>query len=51
MSPNLRVVPVSYAEAAAFVDDWHRHHRRPVGHKFSLGVATAGQLVGVAMEK
>ena len=49
MSPNLRVVPVSYAEAAAFVDDWHRHHRRPVGHKFSLGVALGGQLVGVAM--
>jgi hypothetical protein len=46
---NLTVVPVSYANAAAFVDAHHRHHRRPVGHKFSLGVALGDQLVGVAM--
>lgn len=46
---RLRVVPISFAEAAAFVDDHHRHHRRPVGHKFSVGVAVGDQLVGVAM--
>lgn len=45
----LRLVPVSFAEAAAFVDEHHRHHRRPRGHKFSLGVARGDQLVGVAM--
>jgi hypothetical protein len=46
---SLAVVPVSFAEAAAFVDAHHRHHRRPVGHKFSIGVADGDMLVGVAM--
>lgn len=47
---GLHVVPISYAEASAFVDDWHRHNRAPRGHKFSIGVATEdGTLVGVAM--
>jgi hypothetical protein len=46
----LRLVPVSFAEASAFVASWHRHHTPPAGHKFSVGVATAdGVLVGVAM--
>lgn len=48
-NPRLRVVPVSFADAAAFVDHHHRHHRRPAGHKFSIGVADGEQLVGVAM--
>lgn len=47
---SLRLVPVDYPTAAQFVDANHRHHRRPQGHKFSLGVADAeDQLVGVAM--
>ena len=46
---TLRLVPVTFAEAAAFVDGNHRHHRRPTGHKFSIGVASGDQLVGVAM--
>lgn len=47
--PTLRLVPVTFAEACAFVDDHHRHHRRPRGHKFSVGVAEGDLLVGVAM--
>jgi hypothetical protein len=47
---GLHLVPVTFADAAGFVEEWHRHHRRPVGHKFSLGVADeAGVLRGVAM--
>jgi hypothetical protein len=46
---SLRLVPVSWAEARGFVSDWHRHHRPPVGHKFSLGVAEGDVLVGVAI--
>lgn len=47
---KLAVVPVSFAEASAFVAAWHRHHTPPVGHKFSVGVADeAGVLRGVAM--
>lgn len=50
MSLSLSLVPMTYAEAAAFVASHHRHHRPPVGHKFSIGAANdAGQVVGVAM--
>lgn len=45
---DLRVVPVTWREACAFVDYWHRHLRPPVGHKFSVGVASGRTLVGVA---
>lgn len=44
-----RVVPVSFADAAAFVAEHHRHHPAPVGHKFSIGLAEGDELVGVAM--
>src|SRR5439155_2989737 len=47
---GLRTVPVSFAQACAFVAAWHRHHRPPTGHKFSIGVADEHDtLVGVAM--
>ena len=47
---GLRTVPVTFAQARAFVADWHRHHRPPVGHKFSIGAANADNLlVGVAI--
>lgn len=45
----LELVPVSFADACAFVAAHHRHHRPPRGHKWSVGVATDGVLVGVAM--
>jgi hypothetical protein len=41
---------VTFAQACAFVEDWHRHHKPPRGHKFSIGVATDdGVLHGVAI--
>jgi hypothetical protein len=46
---TLRLVPVSFADACGFVAMHHRHHRPPIGHKFSLGVALGDVLVGVAM--
>lgn len=46
---SLDVVPVRWRDAAAFVDTWHRHHRRPAGHVFSVGVADGERLVGVAI--
>lgn len=45
----MELVPVSFADACAFVAAWHRHHEPPVGHKFSLGVAVDQVLVGVAI--
>lgn len=46
---TLEIVPVSFAQACEFVQALHRHHRPPVGHKFSIGVARGDDLVGVAM--
>lgn len=37
--PRLTVVPCDFDEACAFVARHHRHHKPPVGHKFSLAVA------------
>lgn len=45
----LEIVPVSFSDARAFVAEHHRHHKPPVGHKFSLGVALDRVLVGVAI--
>ena len=36
---KLCVIPCDFSEAVAFVRQHHRHHRPPVGHKFSLAVA------------
>lgn len=47
---SLRLVPIRFGDAGGFTDMWHRHHRRPTGHIFSVGVATDDDvLVGVAM--
>jgi hypothetical protein len=47
---QLRIVPVRFEDACGFVATWHRHHQPPVGHRFSIGVATPdGVLRGVAM--
>jgi hypothetical protein len=41
---------MTFAEACAEVDRLHRHHRKPQGHKFSIGVEDqAGLLRGVAI--
>ena len=45
----LKTVPVSLKAANAFVAEHHRHHKPVVGHKFSIGCAQDGRLVGVAI--
>ena len=45
VQPKLRVVPCDFGEAKAFVARHHRHHRPPVGHKFSLAVADEADAV------
>jgi hypothetical protein len=47
--PRLVIVPVSLAQANAFVTQYHRHHKRAAGHKFSIGVSDGEKLVGVAI--
>lgn len=48
---TIDIVPVSLAEANAFVERNHRHHGKVAGHKFSIGVADVetGEIVGVAI--
>lgn len=46
---TLTIVPIEFDEACAFVRKVHRHHKPPVGHKFSIGLAKGGDVVGVAM--
>jgi hypothetical protein len=45
----LSIVPVSHAEANAFVKRLHRHHRPTPGAKFCLAVAEGSEIVGVAI--
>jgi hypothetical protein len=46
---QLVTVPLTFAQACAFVAQHHRHHKPPPGTKFVLGVASDAGLVGVAM--
>lgn len=45
----LRIVPVGRDDAFAFVDQLHRHHGRPQGYKYAVGVAAGDEFVGVAI--
>lgn len=45
---SLEIVPVTLAEANAFVEKHHRHHKPVVGHKFCLAVSD-GEIRGVAI--
>ena len=39
--------PVTYAEAAAFIAQHHRHHPPPRGWKYGIGVSADGTVRGV----
>jgi len=45
----LEIVPITLAEANAFVERHHRHHKPTTGHKFSIGVTDGDKIVGVAI--
>lgn len=45
----VRIVPLTLAQANALVARWHRHHKRVVGHRFSLGCEADGVLVGAVI--
>ena len=45
---NLRIVPITFRQACAFIDAHHRHHRPPQGMRFAIGVTAKHSLVGVA---
>jgi len=45
----MKIVPVSFKVACSFIEEHHRHHKKPQGHKFSIGLSLDEKLVGVAM--
>lgn len=42
-------VPIDFKEAAEFVQNFHRHNKPPIGHKFSVGCSDGKSLIGVAI--
>ncbi|MBB2918310.1 XF1762 family protein [Cupriavidus alkaliphilus] len=46
---TLQIVPITFAEACAFVARHHRHHRPPAGCKFCVAVAAGERIPGVAL--
>ncbi len=45
----LRITPIDFAEANAFVATHHRHHKPMPGVKFCVAVSADDSVVGVAM--
>lgn len=45
----MKIVPINLKQAQEFVNEHHRHNVSPQGHKFSIGLESDGQLVGVAI--
>ena len=46
---GLVVIPLTLAEANAYVERNHRHSVPTVGHKFSVGAAAGDRIVGVGI--
>ena len=45
----LDIVPVTLAEANAFVQKHHRHHKPVTGHKYSIAATDGEKIVGVVI--
>lgn len=45
----LEVVPITLKEANFYVEQYHRHHKPVVGHKFSIAASDGEKIVGVAI--
>lgn len=45
----LVLMPITLREAAAFIEEHHRHHEPPRGCVFCVGVADGDRVVGVAV--
>ena len=45
---RFRAVPITQAEAQAFIATHHRHHKAPVGDVFRVALALGDEIIGVA---
>lgn len=46
---SLQLRPISFHDAAIFVNEHHRHNAAPVGHKYSVACYDGDRLCGVCM--
>lgn len=46
---RLEIVPIFQDEAFKFIEMNHRHHRKPVGSIFQIGLSDGQNIVGVAV--
>lgn len=46
---KLQIVPIFQDEAFAFIEQYHRHHKKPIGSVFQVGIAIDDKIVGVAV--
>tara|TARA_R110002020_G_scaffold322296_1_gene538110 strand:+ start:6192 stop:6635 length:444 start_codon:yes stop_codon:yes gene_type:complete len=46
---SLELVPITLRAASLYVSRHHRHHKPPQGGLFAVAVASAGEIVGVAI--
>lgn len=44
---KLATVPITFKIACNFINEHHRHHVAPPGHKYSIGLSDGEKLVGV----
>jgi hypothetical protein len=49
VNDRLVIVPIFQKEAFDFVEKFHRHHKKPRGSVFQLGVSFCGRIVGVSV--
>jgi len=45
----MHLIPITRAEAFAFIKERHRHHKPPVGSIFQIAVADDDKIIGVAV--
>lgn len=43
------IQPITLSEANIFVENYHRHHKRVQGHKFSIALNNGDEIIGVAI--
>lgn len=46
---RIHVVPIFQDEAFAFISQHHRHHKKPVGSIFQIGLSDGDKIVGVVV--
>jgi hypothetical protein len=46
---TLELQPITYREACVFIEEYHRHHKPPQGHLFSIAINDGQRVVGVVM--